>query len=105
MAAVGELERSMIRTRTKQTKALQKSEGKYLGGSVPYGFDRIDDRLEENEVEQEIIRIMQFERINGLSYAKIAHLLNAKGYRARSKGGFTAMSVSRALKYNEKETA
>lgn len=101
LAAVSELERSMIRTRTKQTKALQKSQGKYLGGSVPYGFDRVGNHLEENETEQEIIRIMQFERINGLSYGGIANKLNAKGYRARSSGGFTAMSVSRALKYNQ----
>ncbi len=100
LAAVGELERSMIGIRTKQTKALQKSEGKYLGGSVPYGYSRNGDYLIENEAEQEIINLMKFERINGLSYGKIANLLNKKGYKSRSRGGFSAMSVSRALNYD-----
>ena len=58
-AAFAEAERDRIRERVSQTKADQKARGRFLGGTVPFGFRRGDNgELIPHEAEQEAIREM-----------------------------------------------
>jgi len=54
-AAFAEAERDRIRERVSQSKADQKSRGRYLGGKIPFGFRVEDGALVEVAEEQEII--------------------------------------------------
>jgi hypothetical protein len=58
-AAFAEAERDRIRERIGQVKADQKARGRYLGGTVPFGF-RLGENgeLVEHEAQQEAIRAM-----------------------------------------------
>jgi putative DNA-invertase from lambdoid prophage Rac len=52
--AFAEAQRDRIRERISQVKAHQKVRGRYLGGTVPFGFKRGDDgKLISHEMEQE----------------------------------------------------
>src|SRR4029077_7504621 len=58
-AAFAEAERDRIRERVTQSKADQKARGRYLGGTVPFGYRRGGSgELVPHEAEQEAIREM-----------------------------------------------
>ena len=101
LVAVAELERSMIANRIKQSKRVLKQQGKHLGGSIPFGFNKDDNGyLKDNKQEQSIIAVMREAREDKqLSYNKIAGYLNDLGYTTRNGGVFTSTGVSRALNY------
>jgi putative DNA-invertase from lambdoid prophage Rac len=52
LAAVAEAERDRIRERIASVKAYQRSQGRYLGGLVPFGWHRVADGLVEVPGEQ-----------------------------------------------------
>jgi DNA invertase Pin-like site-specific DNA recombinase len=59
LSAVAEAERDRMRERIADVKRDQKQRGRYLGGSIPFGYRLGDDRtLIENEGEQIAIRGM-----------------------------------------------
>ena len=65
-AAFAEAERDRIRERIGQVKADQKARGLYLGGDVPFGFERGDDgELVPVEAQQEAIRDIAALRAQG----------------------------------------
>jgi putative DNA-invertase from lambdoid prophage Rac len=65
-AAFAEAERDRIKERVSQVKADQKARGRYLGGTVPFGFRRGENgQLVPHEVEQEAIREMVALRAQG----------------------------------------
>ena len=56
-AAFAEAERDRIRERIGQVKADQRARGRYLGGSIPYGYRLVDEgELVPHEAEQGAIR-------------------------------------------------
>jgi putative DNA-invertase from lambdoid prophage Rac len=86
-AAFAEAERDRIRERVSQSKADQKKRGRYLGGSVPFGFRRGDDgELVPHEGEQEAIREMAALRAQGSSLRAIVAAVAAKGHRLSVQG-------------------
>ncbi len=101
LVAVAQLERSMIANRIKQSKKVLREQGKHLGGSIPYGYDKdVDGYLIPNDKEQSIIKVMKKAREEmSLSYNKIAGYVNDLGYATRNGGEFTSTGVSRALNY------
>ena len=86
-AAFAEAERDRIRERIGQVKADQKARGRYLGGSVPFGY-RLGDggELAPHEAEQEAIREMAALKAQGRSLRAIAAELQARGHQISHVG-------------------
>ena len=81
MASVfAELERAMIRERTRSAMSVKRSRGERISGHAPYGWDfGSGGRLVENSHEQKIIARMRQLRAGGLSYRGIATRLGGEG--------------------------
>jgi DNA invertase Pin-like site-specific DNA recombinase len=81
LSAVAEAERERIRERIRDVKADQRSRGRYLGGTVPFGWRLGDDgALIADAGEQEAIRRMRELRHEGHSLRAIADALKAEGF-------------------------
>jgi putative DNA-invertase from lambdoid prophage Rac len=93
-AAFAEAERDRIRERVSQVKADQKARGRFLGGSVQFGY-RLGDggELVSNEAEQEAIREMIALKAQGRSLRAIAAELRAKGHQISHVGVQSALRV------------
>jgi site-specific DNA recombinase len=80
MAGVAEMERNMIRDRTKAAMAHMKSKGQRVG-PIPFGSDLATDgvSLVRNEQEQAIISLILELRTDGVSYQAIATELESRG--------------------------
>lgn len=81
LSAVAEAERDRIKERIADVKRDQKTRGRFLGGTVPFGY-RLDDKgkLVPQEGEQEAIREAATMRAAGASLRAIAEALQAKGH-------------------------
>jgi putative DNA-invertase from lambdoid prophage Rac len=96
-AAFAEAERDRIRERVSQVKADQKARGRFLGGSVQFGYRITDDgALVPHEPEQEAIREMIAMKAQGRSLRDIAAEMQAKGHRISDVGVQTALRARRA---------
>jgi site-specific DNA recombinase len=87
MAVLAEFERDQISERTSSAMAHKKSKGERVG-TIPFGFRLLDDAktLVKDEKEQGIIELLELLRDSGLSYGKIAHILNRKSVPTKKKG-------------------
>jgi putative DNA-invertase from lambdoid prophage Rac len=86
-AAFAEAERDRIRERIGQVKADQKARGRYLGGSIPFGYRLGDEgELIPNDVEQEAIREMVALRAQGKALRAISAEMQAKGHQISHVG-------------------
>src|SRR5262249_38605993 len=86
MASVfAELERAMIRERTRSAMSVKRSRGERISGHAPYGWDfGLGGRLVENAREQKIIDRMKRLQAEGLSYRGIAVRLDNGGHSAEA---------------------
>ena len=67
------LEKRRSKERIKKVKKLQKDEGRYLGGSRPFGFSIHDNgRLIENPMEQRIVKTIMNLKKEGKSLRAIS---------------------------------
>jgi DNA invertase Pin-like site-specific DNA recombinase len=82
MGAMAQMERELISERTSTALQYKKSQGQSLG-KIPFGYSRIDGKLVPNNTEKNIIQRIKRWRKNGLSYDKIANLLNEKGIKPK----------------------
>jgi putative DNA-invertase from lambdoid prophage Rac len=81
-AAFAEAERDRLRERITQVKADQKSRGRFLGGSMKFGYRLGDDgELVPYEDEQAAIHEMVTLKSAGKSLRAIAAVMVAKGHR------------------------
>lgn len=71
LSAVAEQERDRIRERIRETKRYQASEGRYLGGKVPFGYQVSEGQLVPVPEQQAILEQMKAMRAEGISYSKI----------------------------------
>ncbi len=79
-----ELERAMIRERTKSAMQVKRSRGERISGHAPFGWDfGPDGHLVENAREQQIIARLRRLRAEGLSYRGIATRLDRDGIRPK----------------------
>jgi putative DNA-invertase from lambdoid prophage Rac len=86
-AAFAEAERDRIRERIGQVKADQKSRGRFLGGTVPFGYRLGDDgELVPVEAQQEAILEMANLQAQGLSLRAIAAAMQANGHQISHVG-------------------
>src|SRR6516225_7228407 len=86
-AAFAEAERDRIRERIGQVKADQKARGRYLGGSVPFGFRLgAEGELVPDAAEQAAIKRMVALRAQGKVLRAIAEAMQAKGFKISHEG-------------------
>src|SRR5262245_13699004 len=85
MASVfAELERAMIRERTRSAMSVKRSRGERISGHAPFGWDfGAGGRLVENTAEQKVIARMRRLRAEGLSYRGIGAQLDDEGIRPK----------------------
>lgn len=82
LAAVAEAERDRTRERIADVKRDQRKRGRYLGGTVPFGFALRDDgSLAEVEAEQAAVREMFELQTAGKSLRVIAAVMAARGFQ------------------------
>jgi DNA invertase Pin-like site-specific DNA recombinase len=81
LSAVAEVERDRIRERVADTKADQKQRGRFLGGTVPFGWAIGPDKeLKPVADAQEAIGRMRAMRAAGESFRSIAGQMKAEGF-------------------------
>jgi putative DNA-invertase from lambdoid prophage Rac len=86
-AAFAEAERARLCERVSQSKADQKSRGRYLGGIKPFGFTvGADGGLVEDDGEQAAIREMIMLKAERKSLRAIAEAMRAKGHSLSHEG-------------------
>ncbi len=98
MAGVAEMERNLIRERTKAAMAHMKSTGKRVG-AIPYGY-RLgdeDNTLLPHPDEQVVVRLAAQHRAQGMSLRKISTVLAANGMVSRTGKPFAASQINRML--------
>ena len=85
MASVfAELERAMIRERTRSAMSVKRKRGERISGHAPFGWDfGPKGRLVENAREQRIIARMKRMQAEGMSFRGIAAKLDAEGIRPK----------------------
>jgi DNA invertase Pin-like site-specific DNA recombinase len=82
LSAVAEAERDRIRERVSQTKADQRERGRFLGGSVPFGYQVGEDgSLAPVEDQQQAIGQMKAMRAAGASLRAISAGMQTSGYQ------------------------
>lgn len=94
LAVLAEFERNQISDRTKMALQYKKTEGKRIG-QIPFGSDLAEDgeSLVPNIREQNIIELMVLLRESGLSFSKIAGILNKKQVPTKEANGKWASST------------
>lgn len=87
ISAVAEAERDRIRERVQSMKRDQKTRQRYLGGEVPFGFERTaEGALIENPIQQEVIFRMCSMQESGISLRRIASAVNNEGFQLSHMG-------------------
>ena len=94
-----EVERQMIRARTKAALAEKKRKGERVSGGIPYGYRLASDgiHLEPCEREQEVIALVASLRADGASYRAIVATLNGNGIPPRSGKAWHLAQIQRII--------
>ena len=99
MAGAAEMERNLVRERTRAAMQHKKAKGEYTGGRVPFGFCLSPDgvRLEPDAGEQRVLQVIDELRAEGMSIRAIARALDLDD--APSRGArWHPTTVARMLK-------
>lgn len=107
MAVVNEMERNQISENVSGAMTFLASQGRYLGGSAPLGYDlksesrgdRKTSILVINEQEAVTIRLIYELYVKGWGYKRIANHINAMGMKSK-KGHYLAISTIRDILTN-----
>jgi DNA invertase Pin-like site-specific DNA recombinase len=94
MAAVAKFERDRIRERITEAKRDQRQRGRFLGGSVPFGWRREGDELVPVPEQQAAIARMRKLRAKGLSLRAIRDQLAAEGVTLSHVGVRNALKAA-----------
>jgi len=99
LTVIGQWEREAIGERTSAAMQHKVARGEFIGGTAPYGYSVAADgeTLAPVAGEQMAIAEARTLRVGGLSLRKVAELLDAKGFRARSGRRFAAEQVARMV--------
>ena len=108
MALVGEFERNTIAQNVKMGMKAKARAGEWCGGMAPLGYrwvpiedtensPRKKSRLEIDETEAEIVRLIYRLYISGKGYKAIVNHLNKNGYKTKNGNLFSTVSVRTIL--------
>jgi site-specific DNA recombinase len=103
LAVMAEFERDLVSERTKSALDYKRSNGKKLGGKVPFGWNLAEDgeTLVENAKEQDALRLIQDLRDNGHSLRAIAVELETQSIPTKEgKAKWTHTAVKGILARN-----
>lgn len=95
-----ELERNMTSERVGAVMKTRAKEGRWNGGTIPYGYDwdKKTKTISVNEKESRILRLM-FDLFNEKQNLKaVANILNDKGYRSRRGNKWSPVTIHEILK-------
>lgn len=95
-AFLGEMERRQIKHRTKAALGHKKHRGEVVG-SIPYGYQRVGDSLEESAVEQAIIRYANELHLKGHTLAAIERNFKETGIKTRARKSWTPQQIKRLI--------
>jgi len=97
MAAMAEMERSVIRERVERGRQAKAAKGGYAYGAPPIGKKAVGGELVPDEAEQAIVALIFRHRKIGKSPQKIADLLNAKNIPTKRGGDWHHSTVRKVL--------
>jgi len=97
LAAAAELERGLIGERTSAAMRQRLSEGRYIGGRPPYGFQNVNGALVPVESEQATIALARELRSEGRTLRAVAGELEARGILSRTGRTFAAQDIQRMV--------
>lgn len=97
LASVSQWERETIAERTRDAMRHKQSQGEYIGGGAPYGFELVNGDLVEDSFEQGVIQQARELRDSGLSLAAVAKELDRRGIQSRNAKPFAAMQIKRLV--------
>jgi site-specific DNA recombinase len=96
-AVFAELERSLIAERTSEALTELRQQGR-AWNHAPFGWDAVDGHLVANPVEQASLARIRDLRAAGVSYHKVASILDAEGRPTKRGGLWQAASVRSVLR-------
>jgi DNA invertase Pin-like site-specific DNA recombinase len=98
LAAVAELERSLIAARTRAALQAAKARGRRVG-HLPWGWKLADDgvHLEQNADEAQVLERMRFLRVRGHAIHSIAETLTSEGRLNRAGQPFKVGHIAQLL--------
>ncbi|HDR7711243.1 TPA: recombinase family protein [Bacillus cereus] len=92
VATLAQWERETISERVKDAMKKRAEQGKYNGGTVPYGYRLKKGDLITHEKEGKLVKLI-FERSTSLGAGALARYLNKSGYRTRSGALFQRVGI------------
>lgn len=98
-AAMAQMERELVSSRTKESIAKLRRDGKVYG-TPPYGWRRQGDDLVRDPEQQEGLAYISNLLDRGYSFGKVAKNLNRLGYRSARGVRWTGMTVSFVARRN-----
>lgn len=98
LMSVSQWEREIIGERTAEAMRHLQTQGRYIGGQVPYGYQLVEGALVEEETEQAVIAQARALRERGLSLGKVAVALEQRGMRARNARRFVGQQIKRMVR-------
>ena len=98
LAGAAEMERNLVRERTKAAMGVKRANGERVG-TLPFGFTLAADgmTLIPNDAEQETIGEIRALRAEGLSFARIAKTLTAQGIPTKRGNGTWNQATIRGI--------
>lgn len=96
LAGFAEFERNMIAERTSAALNYKKSHGEAYN-HAPYGMDVDDGMLVPNAAEQAVVARMATLRADGVSYSRIADVLNNDGVATKKNGKWGSQTIKNVL--------
>lgn len=98
MAALAEMERSLIRERVERGRAVKHEAGGYAYGAPQFGQKAENKELVTDEAEQAVIEIIRRHRRSGKSPQAIADYLTANNYPTKRGGRWQHTTVRGIIK-------
>lgn len=99
LSAFAQFERDTLAERT--SASLQhKKKNRIVYNHLPYGFDKVNDNLIDNEVEQKVIAEMRSMSNNGATLNAIANSLNSRNITGKQGGKWYARTVKNVLEFS-----
>jgi site-specific DNA recombinase len=98
MAGAAEMERNLVRERTRAAMAHKRDRGERISGKAPFGCRFEGGMVVKCEKEQSILTDIQALRADGLSYQKIANELTRRGVWTRGGKGYSKQGIAQLLK-------